>query len=225
MQGGYFMKSKHCIFLIIFIGVFLTGCGSSSGNHSETAEVNKIKTIYIDHGSDNLLLKSADQPNLEASYSKRDIILDKSGEQITLDVEKSLFNLGPKLNKNAQFKVTIPDDFKGKVVINGSSGNISSDQLSTSNLDIETESGNISLVFDNFHSDVHVVTSSGNVTLILNEEQPDVQLKSKTVSGNNMISIPISENESQDKKVVEGISGKGKFKIDINTISGDIIVR
>ena len=217
---------KHYIFFIFFILLLLTGCGSSDEKHLKTAKVDDIKTIFIDHGSANLLLQSANQLNIEASYNKREITLDKSHEQITLGVEKKMFTIGPKLNKNAEFKVTIPNDFKGKVVINGSSGNISSDQLSTSNLEIETKSGNISIVFADFGSDIHVVTS-GNVELGLNEEQPDVQLKSKTRSGSNIIALPIliSLNELQDEKEIEVISGNGKFDINIKTGSGDITVR
>lgn len=211
------MKNKQYLFFIIFIIILLTGCGVSGETHSRSVEVTDIKSIYINHGSTDLLLKSDDQQNLEASYNKRGITLDKSDEQITLGVKKRWFNIGFDLNMNEKFVVTIPDDFSGKLVINGSSGDISSDQLSTSNLDIETKSGNISLAFVDFHSDVHVDSTSGNVGLILNKEQPDVQLKSKTVSGSNMIAIP-SLNE-------EGISGNGNYEINIETISGDISVK
>ena len=212
---------KHYIFFIAVMVILLTGCGLTTEKYSQIARVDDIKTIYIDHGSTNLLLKSADQQNIEASHNKREVALDKSDEQITLGVEKKMLNIGPKLKKNTQFEVIIPDDFKGKVVINGSSGNISSDQLSTSNLDIVTKSGNVSIVFADFHSDVHIVTTSGNVELMLNEEQPDVHLKSKTRSGSNIIAIPIS----QDEKEIEVISGEGSFEIDIKTTSGDITVR
>ena len=214
---------KHYIFFIAVMVILLTGCGLTTEKYSQIARVDDIKTIYIDHGSTNLLLKSADQQNIEASHNKREVALDKSDEQITLGVEKKMLNIGPKLKKNTQFEVIIPDDFKGKVVINGSSGNISSDQLSTSNLDIVTKSGNVSIVFADFHSDVHIVTTSGNVELMLNEEQPDVQLTSETGSGSNIIALPIPI--SQDEKKIEVISGEGSFDIDIKTTSGDITVR
>ncbi|MEK4300232.1 hypothetical protein MKY30_12730 [Oceanobacillus sp. FSL W8-0428] len=80
-------------------------------------------------------------------------------------------------------KVTIPDEFTEKLVINGNSGDVSSDQLSTNNLDIETK------------------------------------------SGDGMINIPISSDESQDEKEIKDTAGKGSFEIDVETISGNITAR
>ncbi|MDX8047233.1 DUF4097 family beta strand repeat-containing protein [Gracilibacillus sp. S3-1-1] len=217
---------KHYIILIpLILFIFMQGCGLSGENHSQTANVDNIKTIVINHDSTNLFLRSADQQNMEASYSKQDITMDEEDEQITLGIKKDLINIGPKLNMNDKFEVTIPDEFEGNLVINGSSGNVSSDQLSTNNLDIETKSGNISISFEDFHSDVHAVTTSGNIDLLLNEEYPDIQLKSKTVSGDEMINIPISADESQDEKEIEDTAGKGSSEINVTTISGNITVR
>lgn len=214
---------KYSIFFIPLLVFFLTGCGLFSEKHVEIAQVDDMKTIFIDHGSANLILKSADQLDLEASYNKRDISLDKSDDQLTLGVKSSWFQLGPKLNLNAGFQVTIPTNFKGKVVIKGSSGNVSADELATSDLDIETKSGDISIAFEDFYSDIRIVTTSGNVELVLNEEQPDVQLTSKTKSGRHIIAMPIPI--SQDGKELEAILGNGEFEIDIKTTSGDISVR
>lgn len=217
---------KQYIFFITFIVIVLTGCGSSDEQQSQTADLEGIKTIYIDHGSDNLNLESAAQPNVEASYDKRGVTLDKSDDSITLGIKKRMINIGPKLNMDNQFQVTIPDDFKGKVVLNGSSGDVSADELSIiSILEVKNNSGNISIAFAELGSNVQVVTTSGEVELVLNEEQPDVQLKAKTKSGSNTIIIPISLNESDGKRELEGISGEGRYKIDIQTTSGNITVR
>lgn len=217
---------KKYIFLIsLILIIFMQGCGNSDGENSQSAKVDDIKTIVIDHGSTNLLLKSADQQDLKATYSNQNITMDKNDEQITLGIKKNLFHIGPKLNMNDKFEVIIPDNFAGKLVINGSSGDVSSDQLSTNNLDIETKSGNISISFKDFHSDVHAVTTSGNIDLLLNEESPDVQLKSETVSGDEMINIPISSDESHDEKEIAGTASTGSYEIDVETISGNITVR
>lgn len=214
---------KYSIFFIPLLVIFLTGCGLFSEKNVKMAQVDDIKTIFIDHGSANLILKSANQLDVEASYNKRDITLEKSDDQLTLGVKSSWFQIGPKLNMNAGFQVTIPTNFKGKVVIKGSSGNVSSDQLATSDLDIETKSGDISIAFEDFRSDIRIVTTSGDVELVLNEEQPDVQLTSKTRSGSHIIAIPVPI--SQDEKELEVISGNGEFEIDIKTTSGDISIR
>jgi len=215
---------KNYIFLIIIIIFLMAACGTGEEKHSQSAKVDDIETIYINHGSTNLHLKSAEQENVEASYGKRKIIMDEGNEQITFGVKKKWINIGFNFKMNAKFEVTIPNDFKGEVIVNGGSGNVTSKQLSTRNLDIETVSGNISIVFADYHSDVYVATTSGDIGLILNQEKPDVKLKSKTVSGSNIITIPISLNKSQGGKKVEGISGEGSFEIGIKTISGDITI-
>lgn len=214
---------KYYICLMPLVVIFLTGCGLFGDKQVQTAKVDEIETIIIEHGSTNLFLKSVDQPDLEASYNKRNIAMDKNGDELTLGVESSSFWIGPKLNLNGGFEVTIPTNFKGKVVIKGSSGNVSSEQLTTSDLDIVTKSGDILIAFEDFHSDIHVVTTSGDVELVLNEEQPDIQLSSKTKSGSHIIAIPIPI--SQVGKEVDAISGNGEFEITIKTTSGDIVVR
>ncbi|GEN89658.1 DUF4097 family beta strand repeat-containing protein [Oceanobacillus sojae] len=80
-------------------------------------------------------------------------------------------------------KVTILDEFAEKLIINGNSGDVSLEQLSTNNLDIETK------------------------------------------SGDGMINIPISYDESQDEKEIKDTAGKGSFEIDVETISGNITAR
>src|SRR5690625_2841275 len=222
-QEEVFMR-KNYIFLIIIIIFLMAACGTGEEKHSQSAKVDDIETIYINHGSNNLHLKSAEQENVEAFYGKRKIIMDEGNEQITFGVKKKWINIGFNFKMNAKFEVTIPNDFKGEVIVKGGSGNVTSKQLSTRNLDIETVSGNISIVFADYHSDVYVATTSGDIGLILNQEKPDVKLKSKTVSGSNIITIPISLNKSQGGKKVEGISGEGSFEIGIKTISGDITI-
>ncbi|WP_405103949.1 DUF4097 family beta strand repeat-containing protein [Oceanobacillus sp. FSL H7-0719] len=218
--------NKQYISIITIIIMFLTGCGSSDERQTQMAEIDDIDTIYIEHGSDNLLLKSADQPNVEASYGERGVTLDKSDGSITLGIKNRMIKIGPKLNLDDAFQVTIPNDYKGDIVISGDSGEVSSDELTISgNLDVKTKSGDISVAFAEIQSDIQVVAASGKVELILNEEQPDVQLKSKTKSGSNTIIIPISLNESEGGKEIEGISGEGTYVIDIETTSGDVTVK
>lgn len=79
--------------------------------------------------------------------------------------------------------MTILDEFAEKLIINGNSGDVSLEQLSTNNLDIETK------------------------------------------SGDGMINIPISYDESQDEKEIKDTAGKGSFEIDVETISGNITAR
>ena len=205
--------------------MFLTGCGASDEEQTQTVQIDDVDIIYIEQGSDNLLLKSAEQSNAEASYGKG-VTLNREDGSITFGIKERMIKIGPKLNMDDVFQVTVPNDFKGDVVITGSSGDVSSDELSiNSNLDVKTKSGDISIALAALQSNVQIVAASGDVELALNEEQPDVQLKSKTKSGNNTIIIPVSLNESDDGKSIEGTSGKGSYFIDIETTSGNVTVR
>lgn len=68
------MKKKMCICLVLSV-LLLAGCATGGGNKKETADLNKIEAIYIDHGSTNVHINSVNQSQLEASHSK--LIMDK----------------------------------------------------------------------------------------------------------------------------------------------------
>ncbi|WP_340084715.1 DUF4097 family beta strand repeat-containing protein [Siminovitchia sp. FSL H7-0308] len=216
------MKKKMCICLVLSV-LLLAGCATGGGNKKETADLNKIEAIYIDHGSTNVHIKSANQSQLEASHPK--LIIDKKQgkKELSIKIKKSTFHIGPKFNKNLH--VNIPKDYKGKIIINGGSGNITSEGLETEHIEAATKSGNISLEFTDFHSDVYAKAASGNIKLLLHEkEEPDIQLTTKTASGRQIISVPLSVN-SEDKKRIEGTAGAGLYQVDIETASGNITVQ
>ncbi|MBM7715948.1 DUF4097 and DUF4098 domain-containing protein YvlB [Bacillus thermophilus] len=216
------MKKKMCICLVLSV-LLLAGCATGGGNKKETADLNKIEAIYIDHGSTNVHINSVNQSQLEASHSK--LIMDKRKKEISIKLEKSFFNIGPKMNFNKNLHVNIPKDYKGKIFINGGSGNITSEELETEHIEATTKSGNISLEFADFHSDVFAQTASGNVNLLLHEkEEPDIQLTTKTASGQQIISVPLFIKHG-DKKRIEGKGGKGLYQVDIETASGNITVQ
>lgn len=204
--------------------IALTGCNVYKDDSIQTANVEGIETIYIDHGSDHLLLKSVDQPYLEASFANKEIDLEQTENDISIRMEQNVFYIGPKINLNKKLQVILPIDFFGRVIIRGTSGNITAENLNTSEIEINEKSGNVTLDFLDYQSDVTIKTTSGDVNLILNTEQPDLKLNTKTASGKQTITLPI-EIIKQNNKVFEGTSGNGTYSIELKTASGNIMIQ
>jgi hypothetical protein len=214
---------KIYIFLFLSVWIF-SGCTAGGGSKMETADLKHIDTIYIDHGSTNVHIKSVDQSKLEASHPKPIIDMKQNKKEISINIKKSKFHIGPKMNFNKKLHVDIPKEYKGNIIINGASGNITAEGLETEHIEAVTKSGDIYLEFGHFHSDVHAKTASGNVELLLNEKKPDMKVTTKTASGRQMVAIPLSISR-QDEKEMEGTSGNGKYKVKIETSSGNISVQ
>lgn len=214
---------KLCIAFMLLVMLLLMGC-ASDGEETQIANLEDVNTIYIEQGSHDIIIESADQQDVEANYG-RGVTLEQSGEKITIGVKKSLLPFGPKVNLGDEFKVIIPTDFNGDVVMEGNSGDISSELLANYNLEFTTKSGDVSLVFTEFQSNVKVVSKSGNVDIVIQEDNPNMKLKTKTASGNNTIAFPVSLDEADNGKEIDAVSGEGTFTLDIETKSGDISVK
>ncbi|WP_050632172.1 MULTISPECIES: DUF4097 family beta strand repeat-containing protein [Bacillaceae] len=204
--------------------ILLTGCNFNQEEVVHSIDLDGIDTIYIDHGSENVHLISVEQSNLEVLHSNKNIDVSEKANEVSISMEKRIFNIGPKINLNNQLIVKISKDFTGKVIINGTSGNVTSEDLETTNIEVNEKSGNVTLDFKDFHSDVNITTSSGNVVVSLNTIQPDIELQTKTASGLQTITVPI-DIEKQNDKSIEGKANEGIYFIGIKTASGNISIR
>lgn len=213
------------VFVCLFLSVILlcSGCSAGEGSKVETADLDNIDSIYIDHGSTNVHIKSVDQSQLEVSHQKPIIDMKKEKSGIAINVKKRKFHIGPKINLNKQLQVDIPKDYKGKVIINGGSGNIKAEGLETEYIEAISKSGDISLEFESFHSHVQAKTASGNIALSVNKKNPDVHLTTKTASGRQIVTLPLSISRENEKEI-EGTLGDGTYDIKIETASGNITV-
>ncbi len=61
--------------------------------------------------------------------------------------------------------------------------------------------------------------------MFLNTEKLDLELKVKTASGNQVISVPLGEISKQDEKGMEGTAGGGTYKVHVKTTSGNIAIK
>lgn len=218
------IKMKKYLITIFLSMILLTGCNFNQEEVVHSIDLDGIDTIYIDHGSENVHLISVEQSNLEVLHSNKNIDVSEKANEVSISMEKRIFNIGPKINLNNQLIVKISKDFTGKVIINGTSGNVTSEDLETTNIEVNEKSGNVTLDFKDFHSDVNITTSSGNVVVSLNTIQPDIELQTKTASGLQTITVPI-DIEKQNDKSIEGKANEGNYFIGIKTASGNISIR
>ncbi|HBZ11573.1 MAG TPA: hypothetical protein DEO65_17205 [Bacillus bacterium] len=218
------IEMKKYLITIFLSMILLTGCNFNQEEVVHSIDLDGIDTIYIDHGSENVHLISIEQSNLEVLHSNKNIDVSEKANEVSISMEEKIFNIGPQINLNTQLLVKISKDFTGKVIINGTSGNVTSEDLETTNIEVNEKSGNITLDFKDFHSDVNITTSSGNVVVSLNTIQPDIELQTKTASGLQTITVPI-DIEKQNDKSIEGKANEGTYFIGIKTASGNISIR
>lgn len=218
--------------LILFVVILLLLSACENVNHDGSDETKQfslddIETLHIDHGSTKLFIESADIESLEATLRLYDngpgMVTDRSKQQLDIRLKSDvtrILNLG----RQPQLHVRIPLNYKGQVILEGSSGTVTGSDLQTHNLTVTGKSGNINLDFAEFHSDVRVKNSSGNISLTLQDENPNVHWLLQTGSGRRSISIPIEDLQESNRKT-EGHSGSGAYEVNLKTGSGNISVQ
>jgi len=209
----------------------ILGCSRSQGAMGQAAQSVSLQdaaAIRIDSGSIAIELVSADIDEMEVRYDKKwgigtqsGVSIDQDKDEIDIKVESTLARIGRK----PKLEVRIPSEYEGKLFLNSSSGRVTVTRFENNHIAVRTKSGQVSLDFAQFHSDVHVSTGSGNVQINLNASEPDINFHAKTVSGNYMITIPIQKDAKQSKSQIAGKLGNGTYEVDINTTSGDINVQ
>lgn len=219
---------KKRVLLLFFTLIILSGCSFEEQEDFQRVSLQDIETLYIDHGSNKLILESADIEALEVSLLLFDngpgLVIDKGRNNIKISIKSDLARLF-KIGRMPQLKVRVPFDFRGKMIIDGSSGSVTATDLKTESIVVTGTSGNVSLDFADFYSDVRVSTTSGNVKLFLNAEEPDVTLNLNSKSGRQSIGILLEEDAQLKKGKTGGKAGSGIHHIDIKTSSGNISVQ
>ncbi|MCM3342559.1 DUF4097 family beta strand repeat-containing protein [Paenibacillus sp. MER TA 81-3] len=221
---------KRFIMLLVLVMFFLSACGHANDDGTEdfqSVSLKDIDILQVDHGSVKLNVESADIDSLEASLLLYDngpgIVMDKSKRKIKIRLKNDVSRL-LKIGQMPQLQVRIPSDYMGQVVVDGSSGSVTARELETHSLQITGKSGNISLDFAKFHSDIRVSVTSGNVKVSLNEVNPDVSWILQSGSGRRSITIPLEDHRQNNRKT-EGQSGSGSYEVHLKTSSGNISVQ
>ncbi|MEK4091988.1 MULTISPECIES: DUF4097 family beta strand repeat-containing protein [unclassified Viridibacillus] len=220
---------KYCkVMLLILTIMFLSSCaGGGESEDIQMASLKDIDSIYIENGSIDIDVVSADIDELESYLHLYDngpgIEMEEGEQKITIRLKNDITRLF-KINRMPHLEVRIPTEFKGEIIVNGSSGSIVGKDLQTHNLQVNGKSGSVKLDFLHFHSEVHVTTTSGNVDISLNEDEPDATLLLKSNSGRRSVGIVLNDNQ-QSKKETKGTSGTGDYEVQLETSSGNISLK
>ncbi|WP_255266590.1 hypothetical protein [Bacillus cereus] len=127
------MKKYFLVMLFILAVTVLNACTADLENEDiQIASLQDIDTIHIEHGSIKLNIVSADIDDAEAHLFLNDngpgIVLDKKNRIIRIRVKKDITHLA-KINRMPQLEVQIPNEFKGKIIVDGSLGSVVGKEL------------------------------------------------------------------------------------------------
>jgi len=210
---------------LFFLLIMLAGCST----REEEVVVNKesiedIEEIMIDFASTDVVFSTSETNEIEANLTVNDdgpgAIVEKSSKQLSIKLDTDIIRLF-NLSKKPTLEVKVPKQFKGKIILDGSSGNVTGKKLIQNDIEIRSSSGNVKLHFIELNNDVKITTTSGKVSVDFDEEQPNLQLDINTNSGRQSIDLALNGN-SKSKKGLQGISGNGDHEVQIVTKSGNI---
>ncbi|MFC9542522.1 DUF4097 family beta strand repeat-containing protein [Lysinibacillus sp. NPDC056959] len=219
------IKQATIRFFIVLI--MLAGCSSREEDVVVNKEsVENIEEIMINFASTDVVFSPSETNEIEANLTVNDdgpgAIVEKSSKLISIKLDTDITQLF-NLSKKPTLEVKVPQQFKGKLILDGSSGNVTGKELIQNNIEIRSSSGNIKLHFIELNNDVKITTTSGKVSVDFDEEQPNLQLDINTNSGRQSIDLALNSS-SKTKKGLQGISGNSDHKLQIVTKSGNIVL-
>ncbi|MGE7926902.1 DUF4097 family beta strand repeat-containing protein [Lysinibacillus xylanilyticus] len=216
---------KQTTISLFLILIMLAGCSTGE----EKVVVNKefiddIEEIKINFASTDVVFSPSETNEIEAYLSVYNdgpgAILEKSSKQLSIKLDTDITRLF-NLSKKPTLEVKVPKQFRKKIVLDGSSGNVTGKELIQNDIEIRLSSGNVKLHFIELNNDVKITTTSGKVSVNFDEEQPNLELDINTNSGRQSIDLTLYGN-SQTKKGLQRFSGNGDHKMQIITKSGNI---
>lgn len=227
--GGKAMKRYAPAVILWILGVFLLSACSSAGEEEQLQRVTleKVEELEIDHGSTTLFVETADVEVLEVSLlqsgNSAGAVVDQDGHRMKIRLDNDITRM-LNIGRMPQLHVRIPQDYAGKVIVDGSSGKVTGTGLQNHSLQVKGRSGNISLAFTRLNNDVEVSATSGNVNIQLDEETPDATWMLQSGSGRRSIAVPIQDRNESNRKT-EGRTGDGEHKVKLKTSSGNISIQ
>lgn len=196
---------KQTTIRLFLVLIMLTGCSS----REEEVVVNKesvenIEEIMINFASTDVVFSPSETNEIEANLMVNDdgpgAIVEKSSKQISIKLDTDITRLF-NLSKKPTLEVKVPKQFKGKLILDGSSGNVIGKELIQNNIELRSSSGNVNLHFIELNNDVKITTTSGKVSVDFDEEQPNLQLDINTNSGRQSIDLALNSSTNTKKGV------------------------
>lgn len=217
---------KQTTIRLFLILIMLAGCSTREEVVVNKESVENIEEIMINFASTDVVFSPSKTNEIEANLTVNDdgpgAIVEKSSKQISIKLDTDITRLF-NLSKKPTLEVKVPKQYKGKIMLDGSSGNVTGKELIQNEIEIRSSSGNVKLHFIKLNNDVKITTTSGKVLVDFDEEQPNLQLDINTNSGRQSIDLALNSS-SKTKKGLQGISGNGNHKLQIVTKSGNIVL-
>lgn len=223
------MNKKYLkIIFVIFISILLSACIKNEQSEDvHLASIEGIDSIYIDYRSTNVYLISTTEDELKVVLHLFDngpgVVMDEKSNSINVRVKSHIFRL-LKIGQKPQLEVQVPIDYTGDIILDGSSGNINGGITQMKNLQINGRSGNVTFDIEELRGDLDVTLTSGNINASLNNDQTDATVLLKSNSGRRSIDF-LLDNLEQTNKITKGTLGSGKYEINLETSSGNILIK
>lgn len=217
-----------------------------SMTEEDSLDANNVKSISVDYGSSDVVVEGGASNQLEVVFDTFErgpkLSMNRRGDHVDISTERGglqigFIKLGGYSSAPPKITVKVPANYRQDLSLEGSSGNIdlrnldlNQVQFSASASDVNgvgitasringsSTSGNISIGFKKFATEMNLSSSSGNINLNLNEKSPNLTLEVATKSGSKNIDFPIRGNEES------GTIGQGTHTVLLKTTSGDIAV-
>lgn len=215
------------IIMVFVSAMVLAGCREGS----EEVLVQKESTgdlgeVAVDFASTDVKVTVGEGDEVETHMTVYDggpgVSLDRNGDRLTIKVDSNAIRL-VNLKKKPSLEIRIPESFTGTLVLDGSSGNVSGEELGRHRIEVGTSSGDVDLHVTDLQAPVSVKTRSGKASVRFEEESPNLKLDVSTNSGSQSIGVNL-DGKSSSKKGTSGVSGSGSHEVKIETRSGGVRV-
>lgn len=213
------------IMMVVVSAMVLAGCREGTEEVLVQKEsAGDLGEVAVDFASTDVKVTVGEGDEVETHMTVYDggsgVSLDRNGDRLTIKVDSNAIRL-VNLKKKPSLEVRIPETFTGKIVLDGSSGNVSGENLGAQELEVESSSGDVNLHVAELHAPIAIKTRSGKAAVRFEEDSPDLALDVSTNSGSQSIGVTLEE-KSSSKKGVSGVSGDGTHDVKVETRSGGV---
>jgi len=111
-----------------------------------------------------------------------------------------------------------------KIEIQTSTGDVNLENVS-GNIIGETSTGNVTISYKEYASDISYDLSTSDIELVLNNANPNFEIDAESSLGDVEFNIPLSEVLEKKANKVKGKVGKGLYIMKLDVSTGDIIIK
>lgn len=236
------------VLVVLLMVTGCSGTQGDPVTEKDSVDAKGVETISVDYRSTHVVVESGSSNQLEVeldTYERGpELSMNKNGDHVDIVTEGGVFQLGfikvgGFSGKAPKMTVRVPKNYRQNLKLDGSAGNVKLRNLNLDEVHFSTKSshvegsgiiarriegnsasGNISISFEKFATELNLSSASGNIRLSLNDKNPDLTLETTTASGSKNIDFPIKGSKNGDG--FSGMIGEGTHKVRLKTSSGSI---